>query len=335
MTPHPILLLLGVALTAGCQSAGLEPAGTVGGSSSDATMELKQTEGHWLIGAWDGPAGRVIDVWSVRPDGTAQGTMGIVGQGQGRAAIRVEGSRVHVVNAIKNAFDLTLVSDGRMTGTVTLAVDGTVHPWAVTKRNGRPCTKPITVDVRSYGPPLYCALDTWIFSTGRVQTIVRVEEDRVVMAGPDMPGLCPGCVVNFDRNLTLRSIERTDGQPLGMPSGWRMIGDGWRFWDFPLSLKKSWRISSIGISNSWISSFTVDCTVTAYEEVTTKAGTFKAFKVLRNWRFKNSDDGGDRGNKWSDTVWFAPEVKTVIKRMTFNTVNPADRDWELVSYGLK
>lgn len=339
-TRRLIILLLTAGLLAACQSANsMQPASTAMSSSSEVTNVSRHVDGHWLTGTWDGPSGRIIDVWSVRSDGTAHGTMGISGQGQGRAQIHVDGSRVHVVNGINNAFDLTLTSEGRLTGTVTLAVDHTVQPWAATKRKSKPqpCWQPSPADMQGqlYGPPRYCVLDTWVFSTGRIQTVVKVEDDTIVMAGADLPGLCAGCVVHFDRNLGLRSIQRVDGQPLGAPNGWRMIGDDWHFWDFPLATQKSWHISATGLVDTSFRSYAVDCKALAYEDVTTQAGTFKAFKVERLWRFKLHQNDADRGDRWHDTVWFAPAAKTVVKRITYNTVNVADRNWELVSYNLK
>jgi hypothetical protein len=278
----------------------------------------------------------VIDVHSVRADGSAQGTMGILGEPQGPADIRVDGSRVRVVNAIKNAFDMTLVSEGRLEGTVKNAANGSVHPWAVVKRTAKPCTEPISDVVQSYGPPKYCALDSWTFSNGRVQSVVRVDDDTVVMTAPGVSGPCRRCIFIFDANLRLRSIEHTDGHAFEASSGFRPVGDGWKLWDFPLVVGKSWRISAAGLVSTAVIAYSIDCTVEAYEDVTTKAGTFKAFKIRRRWSVHASDDNADRGDRWTEMVWFAPAAKTVVKRAVWRTTaSPGDVGWELVSYSLK
>jgi hypothetical protein len=209
-----------------------------------SAIASQEDERHPLIGIWDGPSGRIIDVWSVRADGAAQGTMGALGRGQRRAEIRVEGRRIRVVNATTDVFNLTLVNDAELTGTETVA-DGKTHPWTAIKRKMDPCTMRIPADVHPSDPPKYCVLDTWMFSDGRIQTVVSVSEDTVMMAGAGI-GACPGCVFSFDKHLALRSIERPDGQPLEIAIGFRPIGDGWRFWDFPLLANKSWRISATG-----------------------------------------------------------------------------------------
>jgi hypothetical protein len=99
---------------------------------------------------------------------------------------------------------------------------------------------------------------------------------------------------------------RADGQPLGVFDGLRVVGDEWHLWDSPLALSKSWRSSGNVMSGSVSAVYTADCTVTAYEEVATKAGTFKAFKVERHWSARFAGDDRDRGDRWNDTLWFAP-----------------------------
>lgn len=71
--------------------------------------------------------------------------------------------------------------------------------------------------------------------------------------------------------------------------------------------------------------------VQAYEDVTTKAGTFKAFKIVRDWNIRPIDNRG-RGFSWTTTEWYAPDAKWVVK---WTTTNPNQKDWELVSYTVK
>jgi hypothetical protein len=60
-----------------------------------------------------------------------------------------------------------------------------------------------------------------------------------------------------------------------------------------------------------------------------EAGTFKAFQIDRSWRIKVST--GPSPN-WSDTVWWAPDVKSVVK---FESGARNAQNWELISYTLK
>ena len=49
----------------------------------------------------------------------------------------------------------------------------------------------------------------------------------------------------------------------------------------------------------------------------------------RRWHWEHPDLGRD---DWSDTVWFAPEVKTLVKLERWDR---GGAEWELVSYSLK
>ena len=94
--------------------------------SSHATV-AQPSPRHWLIGWWEGDLqapgmanpGRVILVTSVAADGNAQGRMGLSGQPLGPAEIRVTGTQVHVVNAIKSVGEFTRQDDDQLVGTLT------------------------------------------------------------------------------------------------------------------------------------------------------------------------------------------------------------------------
>jgi hypothetical protein len=198
------------------------------------------------------------------------------------------------------------------------------------------CTDdPLLDGSQSYGPPKYCVGDTWRFSDRGVQTVVKVESDTVVMTGTTTPGIsCPGCLVTFDRNLVLRSITQADGKSLEVSNisrGYIPIGDGWRYWDFPLTVGKTWAISGKGFGNGYlggVKNYFARCKVEAYEDVTVTAGTFKAFKISRSW---NRYEMYVESTNYSDILWFAPEVKSTIK---FRSL-PFGNSWELISYSLK
>lgn len=71
--------------------------------------------------------------------------------------------------------------------------------------------------------------------------------------------------------------------------------------------------------------FNVNLIVRSYDDVKTKAGTFKAYKIEQSWSDSYS-------NRWVNTVWYAPEVRNQVK---VTTTNPNGTEWELTSYSLK
>jgi hypothetical protein len=71
--------------------------------------------------------------------------------------------------------------------------------------------------------------------------------------------------------------------------------------------------------------------VEGYEDVTTKAGTFKTFKLRRDVTIQVMDSRAGRPS-WTEMLWFAPAAKGTVK---FTTTNANGRDWELDSYSVK
>jgi len=72
-------------------------------------------------------------------------------------------------------------------------------------------------------------------------------------------------------------------------------------------------------------------TVDGYEDVTTKAGTFKAFKVRRDVTIQTKSSISGRPS-WMETIWFSPATKGAVK---FTSTAPRGIEWELASYNLK
>ena len=119
-----------------------------------------------------------------------------------------------------------------------------------------------------------------------------------------------------------------DGKPADA-SKFGFLGIGMKFFDFPLEVKKTWRIEAHGLFRGDNVPYIIECSVSAFEDVKTKAGTFKAFKIDRSWKIRVS--AGQSPN-WSDTVWFSPAVKTPIK---FESGARNPQNWELISYSVK
>jgi hypothetical protein len=187
-----------------------------------------------------------------------------------------------------------------------------------------------TAHAQSAGPPTYSVGDEWTLTNGEVLKVVRAEGGSLVMQRSGYSG-CPDCVYHYNNTLHLLRVERPDGTLPTSTSGFVPVGSGWKLWDFPLEVKKEWRISAAGLNRQGTFNYTIDCRVAAYEDVTTKAGKFKAFKVSRFWSVTTLVGG--RTFTWTDTVWFAPDVKTTVK---YKSLNPnAPDDWELASFSLK
>jgi hypothetical protein len=179
-------------------------------------------------------------------------------------------------------------------------------------------------------PPVYSVGDEWKLSTGFVGKVVKVEGDVTVTRG--YPN-CPTCLVHFDKNLVLLKIDQENGQPADIVRlGFVPLGANWNFWDFPLTVGKKWNFNGSGFFRGNRQESSYMNTVEGYEDVTTKAGSFKAFKIRRDVTIRVLDAGSGGRNTWTEMIWFAPAAKSSVK---FTTLNPNGRDWELESYAVK
>ena len=183
---------------------------------------------------------------------------------------------------------------------------------------------------QSVGPPRFTEGDEWRVSGGTVVRVVRVDGDTSVITG--VPP-CVTCLIHRDKNLTWTSIEQADGRrvdPLAfvsLPSG---LPIGWKFFEFPLAINRTWNFSATNSIRGVARRVAVTCTVDAYEDVSTKAGTFKAFRIRRDVR--EQEMAGGRVETWTTTVWYAPDVKAVVKLTNSRGRSP---QWEMVSYSVK
>lgn len=89
------------------------------------------------------------------------------------------------------------------------------------------------------------------------------------------------------------------------------------FYLFPLSVGKKWSYKFGGPYTDGNSTFTaeIDCEVLAYEDVETKAGTFKAYQVRCDGPYVNTRTGsGEKSSGHSSmTRWYSPAVKSFVK----------------------
>lgn len=191
------------------------------------------------------------------------------------------------------------------------------------------------VAAQSFDAPTYAVGDTWTLKEGsgtREIKVLTVGDGGVEMRG--YLSQCPTCIVQLDRSLCVTAVLDGGGKPADPTQiGFVPMGSAWRLYDFPLELKKQWDFSASAFLRGRYENYELSNRVDRLEEVKTLAGTFKAYRIVRDVTLK----GGQaqmrvRDSKWQTTVWFAPDVKFVVKS---TSTNPTARDTELLSYTVK
>jgi hypothetical protein len=173
--------------------------------------------------------------------------------------------------------------------------------------------------------PRFVEGDSWTYTNGRQIKVVRVEDGAAVMTGS--LAVCPTCVVHYDRNLAIRKVTDPAGQPVEAAKiDFLALGPDWKFYAFPLEVKKTWKFSAEGLIRGKPQRYDVSVLVSALEDVPTKAGTFKAFKMERTW---SAPQGGQ---PFTDVVWFAPRAKFPVK---FQSSRAGVKPGELSAYSVK
>jgi hypothetical protein len=101
-------------------------------------------------------------------------------------------------------------------------------------------------------------------------------------------------------------------------------------WDYPLEVGKSWK-RSVTMTNHVTKqkvTYEQSVKVEAYEDLNTRAGTFKAFRV------KSSDTLGS-----DNTQWIAPDLGIFVKQSLVRTAKhpagPGTRETEIISQTIK
>lgn len=173
--------------------------------------------------------------------------------------------------------------------------------------------------------PAFKVGEEWNWTGGSYDTYVRVvalEGDGSVIESNFDLWCRDGCQYTRDKNGIATSGRNKNGEPAYV-SGLRTL-------DFPLKVGKEWTqdIDLRQLSTGETRPYSNHWRVEAFEEVTVKAGTFKAFRIL--WRQENR---GPYSWSGSASLWWSPEVKAFVKR----AVHTSDwgNDWELASYVLK
>jgi hypothetical protein len=186
-----------------------------------------------------------------------------------------------------------------------------------------------TVAAQSSAAPTRSVGDTWTLSDGRVITAIKVEDGWTSTTGSLRD--CPTCVLRLDKDLNFDGTVRdASGNAVDiMKMRGVFVGPEWKFYEWPLEVGKQWRFSAMGYFNQESRNYQVLSTVKAFEEIKTKAGTFKAFKIQRDWSLQNRFGPPFT---WIDTTWYAPDAKIAVK---FTSTSRFATEWDLVSFTLK
>ncbi len=178
--------------------------------------------------------------------------------------------------------------------------------------------------------PTFSLGDRWVFRDAngtRERSVVKVDGESVWFKGE----FCETCIMQSERDhLSWLALLDADGKPVDVMKHGFVPISGWRTYDFPLEVGKKWQISATAFVRGTSRPYEIDSRVERYEAVTVAAGTFKAFKIVRDVSLKLTEFG--RVIRWTDTVWYAPDAKIGVK---YVTTRSGGSDSELVSYSVK
>lgn len=193
------------------------------------------------------------------------------------------------------------------------------------------CTVAVALESPAFAQPVaapaYAVGDSWAYTDGRQIAVVKMEDGAPIMAGP--LAVCPACLVHYDRNLAIRKVTDAAGKAVEAAKiDFLALGPEWKFYAFPLAVKKTWSFSAEGLIRGKPQRYDVSVVVATLEDVQTKAGSFKAFKMERTWT------GTQAGQpfKFTDVVWFAPSAKFPVK---FQSSRAGVKPGELTAYKVK
>lgn len=183
---------------------------------------------------------------------------------------------------------------------------------------------------KSCAAPVWNIGDKWVYkkTMGEIFAceVVKIEEDLYVTKIEGQKHL-----LGYDKKtMNNNFFVETSGKRIESRSPLRKL------YDFPIVIGKKWSDTTTTVPSfskqeaSFLSEFQVE----GIEEITTPAGTFKAFKIY----YKQTVTSPQRGSGWV-RIWYSPVVKTWIKREVEKSPFWRKVTWlhdtELISYELK
>lgn len=187
--------------------------------------------------------------------------------------------------------------------------------------------------------PIYVPGDTWqyAFANNRYAKpgcLYSLKVERVTKSNVFSRVSFPnGCEVSITTAYPVasESLQRFD---LSF-NHFHYSADPYRAFDFPLHVGKKWNQKWEWKLNGWTYNDDVSAVVEGFEKVTTRAGSFDAFRIrlVRDYRGTRIGYVTQVG-ALEDTFWYAPAVKNFVKRRYL------DRGWaditrELTSYEVR
>ena len=162
---------------------------------------------------------------------------------------------------------------------------------------------PASASAQSLNPLTYSVGDTWTVKTGDETREIRVlkigEGGNIEMLG--LLNQCPTCIVQVDRTLNILAVLDGGGKPADVTQiGFIPIGGQWQLYNFPLEVKKRWDFTATGFSRGTSETFEISNRVEGVEDVKTPAGTFKAYKIVRDWLLRAKAQVRQRDFTWAD-----------------------------------
>src|SRR5258705_189054 len=151
--------------------------------------------------------------------------------------------------------------------------------------------------------PRYTVGGQWAYTHRPQIKVVKLDDGNPVMTGS--LASCPSCNVHYDRNLAIRKVTDAAGKPVEAAKlGFLRLGPDWKFYEFPLEVKKAWKFSAEGLVGGNPHRYDVAVLGGAPEDGETKAGAFKAHKMERPW------SGASGGEPFPVTAvgWVAPRA---------------------------
>ena len=102
---------------------------------------------------------------------------------------------------------------------------------------------------------------------------------------------------------------------------------------FPLSMGQKWNyevmVRPVGARRDQRRS--AEVAVVGQEQVTTPAGSFKAYKLVRSESWSSTGMAGG-GASSTSTFFYSPETRSIVKRVTENSNNPGTATNELIKF---
>jgi len=104
-----------------------------------------------------------------------------------------------------------------------------------------------------------------------------------------------------------------------------------RLFNFPLEVGKTWSDKYTAGGKTAPQAYTETYTVLGWEDITTKAGKFRAIKL--EYKHARAEENAQGGKAW---YWYSPDVKYMLKcQYDKSGYWPPSYDWELTSFELK